>query len=218
MQNFIGITIIVAVSLLIREIGHKIVARSYDCSTEYRIWEIKRTGFSEKAKLPKKFLGFKVSSIPLGIILPLLFVFISRGKIPFAITGTFIITINTLYRVGRKYVRLTELEEAKIALAGPIASILFAIFLKFLSIIFSINLNTAITITLFIAIFNMLPIPNIDGGRIFFGNKGMYIFNLAFIIICALLLQTVGILLTIILSLIFAAIIALDYIIIKYKS
>ncbi len=218
MQNFIGITIIVAASLLVRELGHKIVARSYDCSTEYRIWGIKRIGFAEKAKLPKKILGFKISSIPLGIILPLLFAFASRGKIPFAITGTFIIAVNTLYRVGRKYIRLTELEEAKIALAGPIASILFAIFLKFLSIIFSINLDVAIKINLVLAIFNMLPIPNIDGGRIFFGSKGMYIFNLVFILACWLLLQTVGLTLTIVLALLFAAIIALDYVIIKYKS
>jgi len=217
LKNFITITIIVAASLLIRELGHKIVAKTYNSSAEYQIWATKRFWISERAKLPLKFFGFKVNSIKLGIILPLLFAFISLGKIPFAIAGTFKIIVNKIHRVGRRYSRLTELEEGKIALAGPITNVLLAIFLKFISITFLINLNTAIKINLFIALFNMLPIPNVDGGRIFFGNKGMYIFNLVFILVCLILLQTVGIFLTIVLALTFAALITLNYVIIKYK-
>ncbi len=154
----------------------------------------------------------------MGIILPLIFAFISRGKVFFAAVGSFTIITKTTHRVGRKYTRLTELEEGKIALAGPLASIAFAIVLKFLSSILSVDLSVAITINLSIAAFNMIPLPKLDGGRIFFGNKGMYLFNLIFILICVFLLKVMGTFLTVGLSMIFAALITLNYIIIRYKS
>ena len=46
-----------------------------------------------------------------------------------------------------------------------------------------------ITLNMFIAIFNMLPLGIIDGAKVFFGNLFLYILNLVLVIISFLLVK-----------------------------
>ncbi len=57
-----------------------------------------------------------------------------------------------------------------------------------------------------IAAFHMIPVSTLDGAKIFFGSKIMYLFTLAFIIGTILLIKTISPIIALALALIFAAI------------
>ena len=136
--------------------------------------------------------------------------FFSLGKIPFVAAGTFIVSANLLHRTGRKYLNLTEHEEAKIALSAILASMSIAFIFKFLTPI-NPGLQEIVNINVLLAAFHMLPFPDLDGAKIFFAGKTFYIFNLIFVIAAALMLSAFGALASFILAIIFALILSANY-------
>jgi hypothetical protein len=178
--NWIESLILVLIVLIIHELAHKIVAKTKDASTEYKIWSIKKFFFGKKWKFPQKFFGLKINALSLGIIAPIFISLFSNGKVIFATTETTKISYNSIERTGRKFTHLTEFESAIIALAGPLASM-------FIALLTSLSLPGAtkfITINYLIALYAMVPLNSLDGAKIFFGSKILYLFSLVFLFLC----------------------------------
>ncbi|HII72260.1 TPA: hypothetical protein HA265_05900, partial [Candidatus Woesearchaeota archaeon] len=76
-----------------------------------------------------------------------------------------------------------------IAMSGAVANMLFAIILK--TIYFSAPdpwILKAVNINIWLALFNMLPIPPYNGSKTFFGSRLIYVFVLGSMIGAAVLL------------------------------
>lgn len=208
--NFFRMFLIVTFSILAKELVRKYVASRYSCSTEFRVWSIERFGLGRHTKLPANILGYKITSIPLGVILPVLIAFISLGKLPFIAAGVFVISTHLAHRTGKRYLNISEFEEAKIALAAPLTSLGIAFLFKFLSPANS-GLEEVVTINAMLAVFHMLPFPDLDGAKVFFAGKTFYVFNFIFILAAALMISIFSVTTSVILAIIFAFIVAANY-------
>ncbi len=181
LANFLKIIILVTLTLLVHELGHKLTARFYDAETEYELITLERIWFKGKLKKP----------IPVFPIVAVFLAIVSKGQLFFTgIAKTKILT-QSKRRVGRKFIELTGYEEALILFSGPLANILLILLLTILGRMLGTNFPTFITINLFVALWYMVPLPGFDGNGIYFGSRFFYIFGLAFLVL-ALLLQTLS--------------------------
>tara|TARA_Y100000034_G_scaffold118928_1_gene160175 strand:+ start:1367 stop:2110 length:744 start_codon:yes stop_codon:yes gene_type:complete len=201
--NFIKFLIIISISILFKEFIKKCYAKIYGASSEHKIWNIQRIGLRAKHRLKYK--------IPIGIILPLLITIFSLGHLYFPITSESSISFSKTKRTGRKFINLPEWEEAKISLMGPFSSLFLVFLFKILSIITPFSFSSIIFVNSLLAVFYMLPFPQIEGGKVFFGSKTYFVLAFTFILLSVFLINVAGILETIILSSILALLIALIY-------
>ncbi len=184
--NFIRITLLVAITILFRELIIKLYAKRKGATSEYNSWFIQRVWFTQPKLKP---------GIPFGYIFSILGAAISNGKFFFTAMGIHDLKENRNARVGRKTILLTYFEECLIILSGVYAN-LFLIFLSvFLMNNYDINLNAFIDINFFLIFWNLiLPISDLDGAKIFFGSKLLWIFSVLFVVLSYLFLN-VGIIL-----------------------
>lgn len=212
--NFIKICLLSTIALLVHHLSQKITAKKFGCQTKHEIWRIKHYWFGAKSHFPITLhFGFTkiiLNSFPLGIFLPIIITFLSDGQLFFAATAMCLISVNKAHRIGRKYIRLTNYETAKITLAGPLANILLAIILKIFSG-FNPIFDQLILINSMLAISNMIPLPHLDGGSIYFGSRPLFAFSFAFIFGCVILLNHLTIISTLILSMLIAIILVALY-------
>lgn len=114
-----------------------------------------------------------------GAIIGLLLVMLSNGNITFlAISGTSI-TLLTAHRIGAFRYGPNISDVARVALAGPIANILFAGLIKTLNwmALFPTGLaDTLFVLNLAFAGWNLLPIPPLDGAKVFYFSRLTYAF------------------------------------------
>lgn len=181
--NFVKILVMVAFSVFVHDFAHDLMAKKYGFISEYRVWGIKRFGFG-KERFPKSFnlFGRKVTinSFPIGMFLALLVMLLSNGRAFFSAVSSYGLVIKKTHRIGKRFIEVTDFEEAKIALAGPMANILLAIiFMLFNS---AGNFDTIIMINSWMAFWDMFPLPGLDGSKVFWGSKPLYIFSFLFII------------------------------------
>ena len=148
--------ITVPTSFVFHELGHRYLARKYNCYAEFRMW-------------------------PFGLILALVTGLSGLGL--FAAPGAVYIhprsdMWGTPVHISKKRMGLISLigPAINVALAG-IFSLLF-ILLPAYDYIFSVG----ISINLILALFNMIPFPPLDGSKIFAWDKKIWI---AFVIAAA---------------------------------
>jgi len=127
---------------ILHELSHKYVAQKYGCWAEFRAWE---TGLAIAL----------ITSFLFG------FVFIAPGAVYIS---------RSLY--------LTRREDAYISLAGSFANVFLALLFAFLPFLlpfesFFLAQISAVgaRVNLWLALFNQLPIPPLDGSKVFFWNK-----------------------------------------------
>jgi len=210
--NWLLFLFIAFLSLVIYESAHKIVAYHHNASSKMEIWFIKRLGFPPSSHSGRKtFFGlyFTIPKIPIGIILSLILIFVSNGKFIFASLHNTIISSKRDLRIKHKHLFLTNFEIATIALAGPIISLLVAL------IATNLGFPDIAKLNYFIAIFSMLPLHSLDGGKIFIGSRALYVFSIVFIIFSIILLQSLTLVSTILMALMIAIILVIIY---YYKS
>ena len=193
-SNFILTLILVTVAILVHNFGHKLVAFFYGATTELRIWYIKEMPISLKP-------GAKtVKNIPLGAIIPLVVTLLTNGLLYFLTVIQIVIKSDPVKKLGRKWKRTSNFEEAKIMLAGPICSILLAYLIKATS-----TNQTFLLINTLLAVFTVIPIPKLDGAEAYINSRPLFGFGFFFIIASAILLNiATGTAITLILSIIIA--------------
>ena len=151
MNIFVIALIIVFFSYFIHELSHKFVARRFGCLATFKIW-------------------------PAGIFLGLMsmmFKLLGHWSIVFAAPGFVEIMPYSFGRWGFKVAKLGPKETGIISLAGVGVNVLFAIIFKmFPGDIF----RTLSTYNGFLALFNLLPIPPLDGSKIFVWEMWVWLF------------------------------------------
>jgi len=130
----------------------------------------------------------KISAWWPGIFGALILCIVSRGKLWFfGLSGIFLQRLPS-QKLGKYRYDTRKLDISMVALAGPMANIVLATFLKTLVLWFpTLPLNTALIHQAFlinwvIAICNLLPIPPLDGVHIFFQSRLLFITIFGFIL------------------------------------
>lgn len=133
-------------------IGHKLFAQRLGAFAEYRMW-------------------------PMGLLLALVssffgFVFAAPGAVYFSpvVRGRFAFTVR----------RFTKKEIGKVALAGPAVNIaLGALFLGLSFFALREIFGFAAYISFFLAFFNLLPVPPLDGSKVIAWNLPVWAISIA---------------------------------------
>ena len=152
LYNLFNAVLIVALSVLVHDAGQRLWALFIGYKVEFRMWTF-------------------------GIIASLLVAFVSNGNIWLIIPGSFFLHHLTGYRLGWFRHGLNYFGQAMVALAGPLFSLMLVILLKILYS-FSPNplIQKAIIFNTVYAITSLLPIPPLDGSKIYFGSRMLYAF------------------------------------------
>jgi Zn-dependent protease len=128
------------------ELMHKFFANKYHCHAQYEMWKT-------------------------GLLIALALAVFTNGAFVFAAPGA--VVIYTMYRshAGIHNVQLTSKQNAIISAAGPATNMAIAA-LAFAAALYYPHplLFTVVKINAFLAMFNLLPIPPLDGSKIIWYN------------------------------------------------
>ena len=171
---------VLAVSLIILSniFIKKIVAYKLDSEIEMKIWEIKKIGFTgmPNTKYLKK-------PFPLGAFLPIISKIIFFPFKTFVWVASLVFDIKPrIYRGAKRYglytfSEMTEYHLGLIAASGIAINLVSAVLGYFLGFALFARLS------IYYAFFNILPISELDGNKIFFGSLVMWSFLASFVLI-----------------------------------
>ena len=164
LYTLLGVFIII----LINSIAKKIAAFYFDSEIEIKLWEFKRFGFKPKSNFKNAF--------PAGIFIPILSRIILLPFNGFLWMASLVFdTKAKSYRVAKRHgmYSFSEMTEEHI---GYIAAAGIAINLIFIIIFYMIGYPFLSKISAWYIFFNMIPISNLDGNKIFFGNITLWSF------------------------------------------
>ncbi len=200
--NLFIVFLMVVISFTAQQIAHKVVARMNGFDTEYVPWGIQSFRFTPMSLMGRtknkafprtiSFFGkeYLMHSFPLGLVLCLFVTLISNGQLFFLAVGQYNLLLKKSSRFGRKFLEVTNYEEAKIALAGPMANIILMIIGKLLNAYGSFD--TFILLNAMLALFHMVPFSTLAGTKIYFGSRLLYVSSLVFMISMVVLAYTVS--------------------------
>jgi len=156
----------VFIIIFVNVVAKKIAAFFLDSKIEVKLWEINRYGFKPSAQFKKSF--------PAGIVLPILVAAVTLGNIYWLASLIFNVKVKA-YRAAKRwglysFSEMTEHHIGLIAVWGIVANLLLAV------IGYLIGFEGFARLNIFFAFFNMLPISDLDGNKIFFGNMIIWSF------------------------------------------
>ena len=172
-EIFLYTLLAVFLVLIINIIAKKVTSFYLDSEIEIKLWEIKRYGFKTNKHLKKPF--------PAGAFLPLITTAFSFGFITWMASLVFDVKPK-IYRAAKRhglysFSEITEHQLGIIAATGIIANLIFAI------IAYLVGFPDFAKLSIFYAFFNMIPISNLDGNKIFFGNIVLWSFLASIVLI-----------------------------------
>lgn len=168
--GFISILVIAFLSvffaILVNVLAKKVLSFYLDSEIEMRIWEIQRYGFWKRAYLRKP--------LKAGIFFPLIFSLATAGYFVWMASLVFDIK-PTVHRAVKRhgiysYSEISEEHMGYIAAAGVFANLFFA-FIGYL-----IGFSEFAKINIYLAFFNLIPLSDLDGNKIFFGSLPLWTF------------------------------------------
>lgn len=161
LTNFIKVMIVVAISYFLHISVQKIVAFGPGYRVEYKLWIY-------------------------GIIISLLFTILTKGKLYVLMLGGVIVYMIAAHRLGMFRYGISSTYELVIGAVGPITNVFLAFLAKMLYIATASQLfHQIMVINLVIAVYNILPIPPLDGATAFFGG-GFFAFGFYFGLVIAM--------------------------------
>jgi len=167
-SSFLYTLLAVFILILANLIAKKITSFHLDSEIETSLWEIKRWGVRAHHRLKKPF--------PLGAFLPILSKLILFPINSFVWMASLVFDVKAkTYRAAKrhglyKFSEMTEDHIGYIAAAGIGANLVLAI------IGYLIGYPLFAKLNIYYAFFNMIPISNLDGNKIFFGNLVLWVF------------------------------------------
>ncbi|MBI2660536.1 hypothetical protein HYX07_05215 [Candidatus Woesearchaeota archaeon] len=166
MFNLFNSILIVALSILVHDTGQRLWGLTMGYRVEFKMWTF-------------------------GLVAALLIAFVSNGNLWLIVPAGFMIHHLAGPRLGWFRYGLNYFGQAMIALAGPLFSLMLIILFKLLGV-FSSNplIEKAIIFNVIYAITCLLPIPPLDGSKIYFGSRMLYAFSLPAIVVSAILMIT----------------------------
>ena len=167
---------IAAIIVLVHHFGYKLSARLLDCSSETRLWTMKQFWFSTYAHFKKPF--------PVWLFVPLILVWLTLGAVKWLGIITFEV-VPLPSRIKFRWRELTEWHIALIAAGASFANIIVALIAKVL------GFESFAVYNLLFVFFCMIPF-GLDGTKIFFGSRLLWVFMTAFSLIMLLLIQALS--------------------------
>jgi len=183
-ENILLYSLIFVLVILINTFGKKLIGEFANLSTEVKLWEMRRYGlFGLFTKLGHPQKDFK-KPLPLGVLIPPITAILTLGYIPFLAGLTFEVKPMPAYSArGReafskkrgggtglyRFSEATEWHIGLIAVGGILANLIFAL-LGYL-----INQPEFATINLSYAFFNLIPISELDGTKIYMGSSLVWV-------------------------------------------
>lgn len=186
--NFFNAFLIVALAILVRDAGQRIWGLAIGFKIEFKMWTF-------------------------GVLAALLIAFVSNGNVWFIVPGGFMLHHLAGHRLGYFRYGINYFGQAMIAFAGILSTLTLIILLKILYAL-SQNplLSLAIKFNIIYAITSLIPIPPLDGGKIFFGSRMLYAFVLpAMLVALMLMIVDIPIFLALVLSLLVGIILWIVY-------
>ncbi|HLC60436.1 MAG TPA: hypothetical protein VJJ52_03320 [Candidatus Nanoarchaeia archaeon] len=186
--NLFNSILIVAMSVLVHDAGQRIWGLAIGYKIEFKMWTF-------------------------GVVLGLILAFVTNGKFWLIIPGTFMLHHLAGHRLGFFRYGINIIGQSMVALAGPLFTLMLIILLKILYAL-SPNplLQKAIMFNIIYNITNMLPIPVLDGGKIFFGSRMIYAFVMPAMIVATILMMIdIPVFFSVVLSLLVGVILWLWY-------
>lgn len=175
---FLVVFLIIFAIILINSFAKKTIAYYFDTEVEVKIWEFKRWGYKPHQYFKK--------GIPAGAFLPII------SKIIFFPIAGFVWMASMVFEVKAKTYRAAKRHGiysfsdvsgdhiAYIAAAGLFSNLLFAL------LAYLIGLQEFAKLSIWFAFFNIIPISDLDGNKIFFGSKVLWSFLATIILIATL--------------------------------
>lgn len=173
-QEFILIALMTTAAVIfINAIAKKITAYHFDAEIDIETWQFKRFMFMTKRTIighrPHQKMKHPFQA---GFFIPLIIKFISFGMLNWMASLTFQAK-RTIYRTSRRfgqyqYIDITEGEMAWIAFIGIFTNILFA------ALAYATGMTLFAKVNLTYAFCNTIPISNLDGAKMFFGQRVLW--------------------------------------------
>ena len=170
------IFLIFLVIILVNVLAKKIASFYLDSEIDVKLWTIERYGFRPSQHLKRPF--------PAGIILPILTAFLFFGQLNnFFWLASLVFDVKPrVYRAAKRYglysyTEMTEDHIGIIAAAGVFATLFFAV------IGYLLGFSEFSRFSIYFALFNMIPLSDLDGNKIFFGNLALWSFLATLVLI-----------------------------------
>jgi len=172
-KGFLLTTLAIFLVLIINIIAKKGFAYYLDSEIEVKTWQIKRYGFKPHQEFKRAF--------PAGLFFPIIVSAFSYGGLMWLASLVFEVKAK-VYRAAKRhglysFSEMTEFQIGLIAIAGVVANLLFAVLGYFFGWGEFARLN------IWFAFFNILPISDLDGSKIFFGDLVLWSFIASLVII-----------------------------------
>ncbi|MEK6808825.1 MAG: hypothetical protein AABY14_04015 [Nanoarchaeota archaeon] len=162
--NLFSAILITGIYLFIHESTHRITALYVGLKAEYKPWTF-------------------------GLLFGIIITFLTNGRAWILLPGGVIFHHLAGHRIGWWRYDIAVVTIGMLSLWGSLASLFFAIFLKiFHSIIPLPIIQKAMLLNIALALFTMLPIPPLNGSKVFYGGRLIYVFGGAFIVTTSILL------------------------------
>ena len=156
--------LIVALSILVHDAGQRLWGLAIGYRVEFKMWSF-------------------------GLIFALVIAFISNGNFWLIVPGGFMLHHLAGHRLGFFRYGVNYFGQAMVALAGPLFTLMLIILLKVLGA-YNPNplIQKAIMFNVVYVITSLLPIPPLDGSKIYFGSRMLYAFVLPAIAVATILM------------------------------
>jgi Zn-dependent protease len=163
----LGIFILILVNIVVK----KTAAYLLESEIEIKLWEVKRFGFRTDQYWKKAF--------PLGVFMPLISKIILFPLNGFVWMASLVFDVKAkAYHAAKRHgmyssSEMTEEHIGRIAAAGIFANLILAVLFYLIGGNFGILFAR---LNIFFVFFNMIPISDLDGNKIFFGNLVLWSF------------------------------------------
>ena len=154
LMNWLLFIIVAGVVIFIHHAGQRMMALEVGFRAEQKIWWS-------------------------GLFIGLVLAFVTNGHIRFLACSGTIIHLLAAHRLGRFRYGPGVSTIAQVAIAGPIANVIFAGIIKALELWYVIPTTIAqpfVSFSIAFAGWNMLPIPPLDGSKVFYWSRLAYVF------------------------------------------
>jgi hypothetical protein len=172
-QIFPGILLSVFIILLLNVLAKKIAAFYLESEIEIKPWQMERYGFKSHQYFKKPF--------PIGIFLPIIISLVSFGRLFWMASIVFDVKPK-VYRAAKRhelysFSEMTESHMALIAAAGVLINLIAAV------IGYLLGFSDFARLNIYFAFFSMIPLSDLDGNKMFFGNIVLWSFLATIVLI-----------------------------------
>jgi len=148
---FLQSLIIVGFAFVLHELGHKFVAQKKGLWAEFRAW-------------------------PAGLLLAVAMALLSRGGFVFAAPGAVMIAPARQTKRGFVLKVLKKQDVGLIGIIGAAINIVLAVIFSLLALVFAAKIfGIGAQVNAWLAIFNLIPFNPLDGAKVFYWSKAIWL-------------------------------------------